>query len=251
MTIGAPLVAGLLLVGGVLGSYNIRTSEAEEIEAAAVELEIEAAAAPVDNAAVVRLDLDGCGIIDRTTGFLFADRTILVPRSEVITDHRPTVQMSDGTSSSSEILGWSLIRNLAVVRADDRLTGGLEWGVSSRVATGDVVSVLAVTGPGVATPIPATVAETNTVNGVNVSFGLDVSVTEGSLVLNTAGFVVGVVDGQNLAQASDDIAQVISRVVLADERPQAVCPAPPTTAPPSTVPGEADGTQPGVTQPDE
>lgn len=251
LTIGAPLLGAALLIAGIMGSYNIRTSQAEEVEAAEAQVSLDAAAVSDANTAVVRLDLDGCGIIDRTTGFLFADRTILVPQSAIATDHRPTVHLTDGTSSSAETLGWSLTRNLAIVRADDRLTGGLEWGVSSRVKADDIVSVLAISGPGIASPVPATITETNTMNGRNVSFGLDIRAAEGSVVLNADGFVIGVFDAANTAQASDDVAPAVSRLVLANERPRSICPVPPTTLPPSTLPSEGDETQPGETQPDE
>lgn len=251
LTLGAPLLAGALLIAGVVGSYSIRTSQAAEVEAAAEQVILDAAAISEANTAVVRLDLDGCGIIDRTTGFLFADRTILVPQSAIVTDHRPTVYLDDGTNSSAETLGWSLVRNLAIVRADERLSGGLEWGVSSRVKVGDIVSVLAITGPGIASPIPATIETTNTLNGRNSSFGLDIGAAEGSVVLNADGFVIGVVDGANLAQASDDVAPAISRLILANDRPRAICPAPPTTLPPSTLPDQGDEAQPGEVQPED
>lgn len=236
LTLSAPLMAGLLLIGGALGSYRIRTSQAEEVEAAAAEPLIDTSAVSQSSSAVVRLDLDGCGVIGQTTGFLFADQTILVPQSLIVTDNRPTALLSDGTSLATEIIGWSLVRDLAVVRAEERHSGGLRWGVSSRVSEGDVVSVLAINGPGVVTPVPATIETANTVNGRNTSFELDVNAAAGSVVLNAEGFVIGVLDSQRLAQASDDVAPAMSRVVLANDRPQAVCP-----QPQSTLPVEPDG----------
>lgn len=229
LTLGAPLLAGLLLVGGVMGSYRIRSSQAQEVEAAAQALELDASAIAASSEAVVDLDLDGCGILDQTKGMLFADNTILVPKTSIVTDNRPSVRTADGATLSAEVLGWSLTRNLAVVRTEERLTGGLEWGVSARVSVDDVVSVLSFTGGN--SPIPATIATTNTVNGRNASFELDIPATEGSVVLNAEGFVIGVMDDKNLAQASEDIAPAVSRLVLANERPRAVCPAPPTTDP--------------------
>ena len=242
LTIGAPIVAGLFLVLGVMGSYNIRTSQAEEVEAAEAASATDMTAIEEAANTVVRLDLDGCGIIGRTTGFLFSNNTVLVPQSSILTDHRPTVVAADGTTWSAEVQGWDSNTNLAVVRPTDRMSGGLEWGVSSRIRQGDTVSVLTATEPGVASSVLATIATTNTLNGRNTSFELDINAVEGSILLNTDGFVIGVFDDQNLAQVSDDLAPAISRVVLEDERPQAVCPVPTTVAPPTTLTPDADGT---------
>lgn len=249
LTIGAPLAAGLLLVAGIVGSYSVRTSQAEEVEAAETASALEPTAVAATISSIVRLDLDGCGVIAQTTGFSFANGTVVVPRSEIVTDNRPTVVASDGTNWAAEIQGWSLVRNLAVVRPEERMPGGLEWGVSSRIRQGDAVSILAITQPGVADPVMATVETTNTINSRNVSFELDVSADEGSLVLNAEGFVIGVIDSRNIAQVSDDIAPALSRIVLDNERPQAVCPPPPTTLPPTTDADAAETTE-GAT-PDE
>lgn len=247
MTLGAPVLAGLLLAVGVFGSYNIRTSQAQEIEAAEAAPTLDTSAVAQTSAAVVRLDLDGCGIIAQSTGFLFADQTILIPRSSVLTDNRPNVVSVDGLSYPAEIVGWSSTRNLAVVRADERLSGGLRWGVSARVNQGDAVSVLAVSSAGTAMPVAATITKANSIDGRNASFDLDVNVAEGSIVLNSEGFVIGVVDAQGAAQVSDAIAPSISRVILSNDRPQAECPAPVTTLPPE--PGSENG--PEDTTPDE
>lgn len=241
LTLTTPLIAGALLVASVMGSYELQTSEASEVEAAAAEPLSNVDAAAETNSAVARLDLDGCGIIGQTTGFVFADQTILVVRSQIATDNRPSVLLSDGTTRPSEIIGWSLTRNLAIVKTGVSITGGLRWGVSSRVSNGDTVTVLAIDGPGTASSIPATITAVSAVNGLNASFELDVGAAEGSVVLNSDGFVVGVIDAQGVAQASDDIAPAMSRIVLANERPQAVCPMPPTTLEADTDGDSADG----------
>ena len=243
LTLGAPLLAGVLLIGGVLGSYQVRTSQAQEVEAANIEEQVEASTSVETSTAILQLDLDGCGVLGQTNGVLFADNTILVPRSSIITDNRPTVRAADGSEWTAEILGWSTTKGLAVVRTDDRMPGGLEWGVSSRVNADDAVTVLALVDGGA--PMAATIAEARTLDGRNVSFTLDVDAPEGSVVLNAAGFVIGVIDDNGRAQVSDDIAPAVSRIVLANERPQAVCPAPATTSPPSTVPAGAEPTATG------
>ena len=243
LTIGAPLVAAALVITGVVGSYRVQASEAEQtIEAEAAELTLNEAAAAQAQASILRLDLDGCGIIAQTTGFLFADQTILVAQSEIVTDNRPKVLTTDGTTFPAETLGWSLERNLAVVRAEDRIPGGLEWGVSARVRAGDAVNVLAISGPGSADAVPATIETANTINGRNTSFELDVEAAEGSVVLNADGFVIGVLDDRNFALASDDVAPAVSRIVLANDLPQAVCPLPPTTLPPAEGDDDAEPT---------
>lgn len=235
LSIGAPLLAGALLVAGISASLNIRASEADEAAAERTTQEaLDANAVVESGSSVVRLELDGCGIIDQTTGFLFdADQTVLVPRSEIKTDSRPTIVLADGSIHAAEVVGWSLTRDLAVVRADERLDGGVRWGVSARVQVDDAVSVLAIAGPGVATPVAALVTETRTLDDRNTSFVLDTSAATGSIVLSDNGFVIGVVDDRGLVQASDDVAPAVSRIVLDNERPGSECPAPPTTVPPA------------------
>ena len=234
LAFGAPLLAAVLVIGAVLMSYRIRTSEAEAQAEANASPSLDASAVALSSSAIVRLDLDGCGVVDQTTGFLFADQAIIVPRSSVITDDRPTVVMQDASTFAAEIVGWSLTRDLAVIRADQRLSGGLRWGVSGRSAVGEPVSVLTVTGPGVAAPVPATIESIETKNGTLTSFGLDMSPPHGSVILNADGFVIGIVDDAGVVQVSDDLSPAISRIVLANDRPAAECPLPPTTT--STIP---------------
>ena len=135
-----------------------------------------------------------------------------------------------------------------MVRTDQRVTGGLSWGVSARVAAGDTVSVLAVTGPGVASPISAEVVDATTRQGQNTSFTLDTGAAAGSLVLNSDGFVVGVIDSNDVAQVSDDIAPALSRIVLDNEQPDGECPPPPTTIPPAADGEEDEGIDPNSTE---
>ena len=75
------------------------------------------------------------------------------------------------------------------------------------------------------------------------SFALDISPAHGSVILNADGFVIGMIDGNGTVQVSDDLSPAISRIVLANERPSAVCPPPPTTT--STVPATGE---PGSTE---
>ena len=239
LTLGVPLLIALAVVGTVMMSYRIRSSEAA-LAAEQPAPAIDSAAVVQSSSAVVRLDLDGCGVVDQATGFLFADQAILVPRSLALTDDRPTVVRSDGTTFAAEIVGWSLTRDLAVIRADQRLSGGLRWGVSGRASVGDVVSVLTVTGPGVASPVPAVIETVDTKDGIVTSFALDTTAAaHGSVILNADGFVIGMIDGAGAVQVSDDLSPAISRIVLANERPAAECPPAPTT---TTAPeGENDG----------
>lgn len=249
IALGAPILAAVLVVATVVVSYRVRTSEAAAELAASEVSTIDASAIVATNSAVVRLDLDGCGVVDQATGFLFADQAILAPRSIVLTDDRPTVILPDGSSVPAEIVGWSVTRDMAVIRADQRLTGGLRWGVSGRTAPGDIVSILAITGPGAAAPVPATVDSVDTKDGFVISFDLDVTPSRGSVVLNSDGFVVGIVGTDGVVQVSDDLSPAISRIVLANDRPPGECPPPPTTT--TTVPdgGDPDDTTSGE-QPD-
>ncbi len=240
-TIGAPVLAGVLLLGGIVGTYEADSSDSPAGVGETNEPPVNASAVAQTGAAVVRLDLDGCGVLDQTTGFLFSDQAILAPRSSVLTDDRPTVVLPDGTSLPAEIVGWSITRDLAVIRAEQRIAGGLRWGVSARSITGDVVSVLMVGGPGAARPAPATITSVRQTNGINTAFELDLSPPQGSVVLNSDGFVIGIVDGSGTVQVSDDVSPAVSRVVLANERPDAECPPPPPTTVPTPVPeGEGD-----------
>jgi hypothetical protein len=240
LTIGAPVLSALLLVGGIVGSFSVDSSDAATGSAEANPATVDPSAVAQTGAAVVRLDLDGCGVLDQTTGFLFSDQAILAPRSAVLTDNRPTVVLSDGSTLPAEIVGWSITRDLAVIRADQRVAGGLRWGVSARSRTGDSVSVLMIGGPGAARPAPATITSVGRANGINTSFDLDVSPPAGSVVLNSDGFVIGIIDGSGSAQVSDDVSPAVSRVVLGNERPDAECPPPP---PPTTVPAPAPDTE--------
>lgn len=230
ITLGAPLLAALLVVAAVVMSYQIGDSAASSSPVDVVA--IDSSAVVQGSSAVVLLELDGCGVLDQTTGFLFADQAILAPRSATLTDDRPTVVLPDGSTYSSEVVGWSLTRDLAVIKADQRLSGGLRWGVSGRSSVGDVVSILTVTGPGVATPVPATIASVETTNGIVTAFALDVNGSPGSVILSAGGFVIGIIDGNGTTHVSDDVSPAVSRIVLANERPAAVCP--PRPAP--TVP---------------
>jgi S1-C subfamily serine protease len=241
LSLGAPVLAGVILVATVLTSYRVTTSTAASEPEAEQTVAIDTPAVAQTGSAVVRLDLDGCGIVDQTTGFLFANQSILVPRSAVMTDDRPTVITDDGNSFPAEIVGWSLTRDLAVIRADQRLSSGLRWGVSNRSSVGDPVSVLAVTGPGAATPVPAVIESVDTTNGFVTGFALDITPAHGSIVLNTNGFVIGIIDGAGRALVSDDLSPAVSRIVLADERPPAECPPPPPTTVP-TDQASTDGT---------
>lgn len=232
LTLGAPILSAVLLLGGIIGSLGDGSSEAATDAAETNEATVDASAVAQTGAAVVRLDLDGCGVLDQTTGFLFSDQAILAPRSAVLTDNRPTVVLSDGSTLPAEIVGWSITRDLAVIRADQRIAGGLRWGVSARSRTGDAVSVLMIGGPGAARPARATITSVRQANGINTGFELDVSPPAGSVVLNSDGFVIGIIDGSGSAQVSDDVSPAVSRVVLGNERPDAECPPPP----PTTVP---------------
>ncbi len=238
IAVGAPVLAALLVVLTIVLSYRVGDSEAAAENETAAPI-IDTGAVTQSSSAVVLLELDGCGVLDQVTGFLFADQAILVPRSATLTDDRPTVVTSDGTSHQSEIVGWSLTRDLAVIRAEERLSGGLRWGVSGRSSAGDVVSILTVTGPGVAAPVPASIASVDTTNGIVTAFELDVRGTAGSVVLNADGYVIGIIDADGTAHVSDDVSPAVSRIVLANERPAAVCPPPPPTTLP-TPDGETD-----------
>ena len=240
LTLGAPIVASVLLLGGIVGSFGVGSSEATTDTTEVNEPPVDASAVAQTGAAVVRLDLDGCGVLDQTTGFLFSDQAILAPRSAVLTDNRPTVVLPDGSTLPAEIVGWSITRDLAVIRADRRIAGGLRWGVSARSRTGDAVSVLMIGAPGAAQPAPATITSVRKANGINTAFELDVSPPAGSIVLNSDGFVIGIIDGSGNAQVSDDVSPAVSRVVLGNERPDAECPPRPAT----TVPAPDDETEP-------
>ncbi len=239
IALGAPLLAALIVVAAVVLSYQIGDSAASAARDRADIVALDTSAVVQTSSAVVLLELDGCGVLDQTTGFLFADQAILAPRSATLTDDRPTVVLPDGSIYSSEIAGWSLTRDIAVIKADQRLSGGLRWGVSGRSSAGEVVSILTVTGPGVAAPVPATIASVETTNGIVTAFDLDVNGAAGSVVLNAEGYVIGIIDGNGTTHVSDDVSPAVSRIVLANERPSAVCP----QAPPSTVPAD-DGDEP-------
>lgn len=233
--IGFAIAAVILLIGGVAGAYFFAdpggvTAVSTESSIDAVPgddpLAFDSTGADLETTArngVVRLELDGCGLESAAPGIVLDSQTILARRSDVETDIRPVTVDAAGNRLTGQIVGWSHTSDIAVIRTDQTLAAGLQWGVASRLSEGSEVHVIEMGDGTNVTIIPTPITAFGTRDGMAVSIQIDTTAPKGSPVLDADGLLVALVSGPGRADLNDEIRPVVSQILLAEDPPEADC----------------------------
>lgn len=254
---GATVAAVAVLIAGVALAYVSTDVGHDAAPAAAVPLDTDnppeelalVHGVPIEplqadiRASLVDIELNGCGLSGRATGVLVGPQTVLARRTDLITDVRPQMTLSNGETVGGRVIGFSIARDLAVVRTFSEVGPFLDLAGEARIQTGSGVFVSDFA-DGVDAELEALeVVGRQGRNGSATTITLDTDAVSVSPVIDPNGDIVAIMDRTGRAVLADDIRSVIGRAFLANEDAEANCPPPPTTVP--EAPGDdattADG----------
>ncbi len=247
--VGVPVIAVLLLASGLF--LAVETFDVNQTRGASLDLTPDngalAFATPIDkigalaSAAAVTVQLTGCGTRNTASGVVLDDRTVLASRSQVLTDATPLIQTADGTVVRGVVVGWNVPRDLAVIRTEEPLPSGLTWGVSTRLREGIEVFVADISDPTNVAVAEVKVDQVRSRDGIAVRMDFESTAPSPSPVFDSDGLVIGITSKPGQAEPANAVRGYVSRAIVDDRRPNAICPPPPPTTVPATDQAPTDG----------
>ena len=174
---------------------------------------------------LVTVSVQECGVTARVPGFLTGPQTVLVKRSAVTTDTTPVIRMADGTVVPGQVLGWSIVDDIAVINLAQPAEGPVfEWSAANQAPLGTGLVALDLSRPtGGASVITVTDLGRNRSTGLIETLQLEPSPPAGSIILDLIARIVAIVGGSEAATA-DAIRPAIGRILAAPDYPASNCP---------------------------
>ncbi len=238
----APLAAGVALVFGTYSAYSFAdlerpdrvepsTEAAQPGTLAFGEEQASAAQGRAEDIAsqVNEIIANNCGLPVTANAIALSPTRLVTTTSAVANDAQPLVRFADNSSRVGRVVGYDLRANLAVIEINEVAgTGNVQWGVTDRILDDPQVVVVERFGAAI-NGTPATVDQIDGVRGLINAFGFSgASFRPGSAVLNSDGFIIGMVDetGRS-ALGGNELSAAFGRVIARPSTPATSCPTAP------------------------
>ncbi len=166
-----------------------------------------------------------CGLPVTANAIAISPTRLVANANSVENDAHPIIRFADGTSRVGTVVGLDRRTDLVVIEiAPVEGTGNIEWGVTDRVLDNPLVVVVERFGAAI-NGMPAAVDEIDGVRGLINTFGFSgSSFRPGSAVLNSEGFIIGMVDDTGRsAIGGNQLSAAFGRVIAQPSPPAISC----------------------------